>query len=129
MLLGGGVVWVRLGETSVIQKILRQTNIVSRQTSVCPFLYLYVLAEVPGAAQVDLQPAVHLLFCIQFSKMSPSAFSVIGPPGPGGRGPGSKLHQNLPCQDSDAGVWISISPPHTNKQTNICTHILYIIED
>jgi len=29
------------------------------------------LAEVPGAARVNLQPAEHLLFCEQFSKMCP----------------------------------------------------------
>jgi len=55
------------------------------------------LAEVPGPARVNLQPAEHPLLCKQFSKMFPSAFSVLGPPGPGGRGGrGSNLHQNLP---------------------------------
>jgi len=39
-------------------------------------------AEVPGAAWVSLQPAKHLLFCKQFSKMCPSALSILGLPGP-----------------------------------------------
>jgi len=33
-----------------------------------------------------LQPAEHILFYKEFSKMSPSAFSILRPPGPGGRG-------------------------------------------
>jgi len=45
----------------------------------------FQLAEVPGAAWINLQPAEHLLFCKQFSKLCPSALSVLGPPGPGGR--------------------------------------------
>jgi len=37
------------------------------------------LAEVPGAAQVNLQPAEHFFLCKQFSKMCPSAFSILCP--------------------------------------------------
>jgi len=45
-------------------------------------LHFYVnLAKVPGADWVNLQPAEHLLFCQQFSKMFPSTFSVLGLPG------------------------------------------------
>jgi len=33
--------------------------------------------------------------------MCPSAFSVLGPPGPGGWGRGSYLHQNLPWTGGD----------------------------
>jgi len=64
--------------------------------------------------------------------MCPSALSVLGPLG--GRGGGqtyskSFLGQVGICVQNlikiSAGVWISISPPHTNrqtdKQTNICT--------
>jgi len=42
------------------------------------------LAEVPGAARVNLQAAEHLLFYKEFSKMSPSAFSILGPARPRG---------------------------------------------
>jgi len=86
-------------------------------------------AEVTGAAQVNLQPAEHLLFCKQFSKMCPSAFSVFGPPGPGGgRGdqactktffPSGDVHAKFHQERFGAGVWISISPSHTNRQRNI----------
>jgi len=48
------------------------------------------LAEVPSAARVNLQAAEHLLFYKECSKMSPSAFSILGPPGPGGEGVGVK---------------------------------------
>jgi len=69
--------------------------------------------------------------------MSPSAFSILGPGGVGGRG--SNLKQNLTPTGGDvcgnikigAGVWIR--PPHTNretdKQTNICEPIFIYIED
>jgi len=40
------------------------------------FKFILQLAGVPGAAWINLQPADHLLFCKQFSKMCPSAFSV-----------------------------------------------------
>jgi len=58
--------------------------------------------------------------------MCPSAFRVSSPPGPGGEGAGSNLHQNLPGTGGGeenlikigAGVWISVSPPHTNRQTD-----------
>jgi len=82
-----------------------------------------MLAEVPSAAQVNLQLAEHL-------KMCPTAFRVSSPPGPGGEGAGSNLHktfleQVVMCVENfikiGAGVWISIGPPHTNRQTNICT--------
>jgi len=46
------------------------------------FSLFYKLAEVPGAASVNLHPAEHLLFCKEFSKMCPSALRVSGPPGP-----------------------------------------------
>jgi len=39
---------------------------------------------------LSLQPAKHILFYKDFSKMSPSAFSILGPPGPGGAGAGVK---------------------------------------
>jgi len=57
------------------------------------FLIISLLDEVPGSARVNLQPVEHLLFCKQFSKMFPSAFSILGP---GGRGQESNLNQNLP---------------------------------
>jgi len=58
--------------------------------------FIHKLAEVPGAARVNLQPAGQLLFCKQFS-----AFSFLGPPGPGGRGQESNQHQNLPWTGGD----------------------------
>jgi len=66
--------------------------------------FILKLAEIPGAALVNLQPVEHLLFCKQFSNMCPSAFSILGPPGPGGeggRGQGSNMHQNLPWTGGD----------------------------
>jgi len=50
------------------------------------FCHHLQLAEVPGTARVNMQPAEHLC---------PSGFKVSGPPGPGVGG-GSNLHQNLP---------------------------------
>jgi len=84
------------------------------------------LAEVPDAARVNLQPAEHL------KNVSLSAFKVSSPPGPGGEGAGLNLDQNLPWTGGDArgkfhqigaGVWISISPPHTNRLTNKQTSV------
>jgi len=70
---------------------------------------------------------------IFFSKMSPSAFSILGHPGPGGGGGGSQtwtktfLGQVGMCVQNfimiRAVVWISISPPHTNKQTDRQTSV------
>jgi len=48
-----------------------------KQISGQPFIC--ILVEVPGSAWVDLQPAEHPFLCRQFSKMFPSAFSVLGP--------------------------------------------------
>jgi len=59
-----------------------------KQTYVRPFIYL--LAEGPGAARVNLQPAEHLKKC---------ALQLLGFQAPqvqGVRGLGSKLDQNLP---------------------------------
>jgi len=64
-------------------------------------IIITLLAEVPGAARVNLQPVEHLLFCNQFTNMCPSAFSILGPPGPRGRGWWSNLHQNLPWTGGD----------------------------
>jgi len=50
-------------------------------------VFILLLAEVPGAARVNMQPAEHLC---------PSGFRVSGPPGPGVLGGVSNLHQNLP---------------------------------
>jgi len=105
----------------------------TRSHKVC----LYVqLAEVPGAASVNLQPAEHIFFYKEFSKMSPSAFSILGPPGPEGRGQTwtkTFLGQVGMCVQNiikiSAGVWISVKPPHTNRPTNICTPIFIYIED
>jgi len=57
--------------------------------------------------------------------MCPSAFRDSSPPGPGGRGRGSNLHQNLPSGGDvrekfikiGPGVWIS-THQQTDKQTN-----------
>jgi len=50
---------------------------------------------------LSLQPAKHILLHKEFPKMSPSAFSILGPPGPGGQGRGSNLDQNLPWTGGD----------------------------
>jgi len=39
---------------------------------------------------LSLQPVEHNLFYKEFPKMSSSAFSIFGPPGPGGAGAGVK---------------------------------------
>jgi len=66
----------------------------------------------------------HILFYKEFSKMLSSAFSILGPRG---LWRGSNLYQNLPWIGGDVcaklhqdwcRVWISISPPHTNRQTD-----------
>jgi len=50
--------------------------------------FISTLAEVPGAAWINMQPAEHLLFC---KKMCPWAYGVSSPPGPGRGGGGVKL--------------------------------------
>jgi len=59
--------------------------------------------------------------------MCPSAFSVLGPQAQGGGGMGQTCSKTLLGQvrmsaqnfiKISAGVWISISPPHTNRQTD-----------
>jgi len=73
-----------------------------QQTNICIPTYInYRLAEVPGTARVNLQPAEHLLFCKQFSNMCPSAFRVSGTQVYGLKGLGSKLHQSLPWTGRD----------------------------
>jgi len=63
--------------------------------------------------------------------MSPSAFSILGPQGGGGGGQTWTkifLGQVGMCVQNfiklGAGVWISISPPHTNRQTNRHTSVI-----
>jgi len=89
-----------------------------------------MLAEVPGAARLNLQPFVS-------EKMCSSAYRVSSPPGPGGRGGGPTgtktfLGQVGMCVQNfikiGAGVWISISPLHTIRPTNICTPIFIDID-
>jgi len=61
--------------------------------------------------------------------MCPSAFSILGPLGPGGGGGGGGqirtktfLGEVGMCVENfikiGAGVLIIVSPPHTNRQTN-----------
>jgi len=81
-------------------------------------------------------PALPRLICnlLSILKMCPSAFRVSSPLGPGEQGRGSNLHQNLPWTGGlqnfikiAAGVWISITPPHTNRRTNKHLYVhLYI---
>jgi len=70
--------------------------------------------------------------------MCPSAFSILGPQARGDEVGGGQtctktfLGQVGICVQNfimiDAGIWISMSPPHTNRQTNkhLYTHF-YII--
>jgi len=77
------------------------------------------LAEGPGTARVNMQPAEHLY---------PSGFRVSGPQVQGLEGEGSNLHQNLPWTVGmnvqnfikiAEGIWIFISPHiPTDGQTN-----------
>jgi len=48
-----------------------------------------------------MEPAKHLLFCKQVSKMSASDLNILGPPGPGREGAGSNLCKNLPWTGGD----------------------------
>jgi len=67
---------------------------------------------------LSLQPVEHNLFYKEFPKMSSSALSILGPPGPGGsRGRGQICAKTLFGQvgmcvqnfiEIGAGVWISI---------------------
>jgi len=78
-------------------------------------LLLLLLAEVPSAVRVNLQPAGHLM----------------------GWGEGAVGHTRIKtflgqvqiCVQNfikiGAGGWISISPPHTNRQTNLTNKNLY----
>jgi len=59
-------------------------------------------AEVPEPARVSLLNI--LCFVNSFQKMFPSALSVLGSPGPDGRGQGSNLHENLPWTGGDVGA-------------------------
>jgi len=66
--------------------------------------------------------------------MSPSAFSILGSPGPGWKGGGGQTgaktflgHVGM-CEQNfikiGKGVWISISHPHKNRQANKQTSVL-----
>jgi len=85
----------------------------NRQTNkhLCAHFYKGRLAEVPGAARVNLQPA---LFCKQFQKC---VLQLIGFQAPRlKRGQVGMCLQNF--TRIGAWVWVSISPSHTNRQTN-----------
>jgi len=59
---------------------------------------MLLLAEVPGAARVNLQPAEHLLFCKKF------VLQLMGfqaPQAQAEEGVGSYWHQNLPWAGGD----------------------------
>jgi len=77
-------------------------------------IIISILAEVTGAARVNMQFAEHLC---------PSGFRVSGPPGQGGQTCiKTFLRQVGMCMQNfikiGAVVWISIRPPHTNRWTN-----------
>jgi len=88
----------------------------------------------PGsAARVHLQPAEHILFYKEFSKMSPSAFSILGPPqAQGGIKPGPKPsldRRGCVCKISSRlvqgfGFPLTLHKP-TDKQTSVHPY-LYI---
>jgi len=97
---------------------------------------ILLLAEVPGADKVNLQPAEYLLFCEQFSKMCSSAFRVSGSDGGGGRG--QTCTKTLFGTGRD--VWKRLVqvfgfplalhiPTGTDRQKNICMPIFIYIED
>jgi len=53
--------------------------------------------------------------------MCPSAFRVSSPPRPSGEGAGVKPDPKPSVENFikiGVGVWISFSPPHTNRQTD-----------
>jgi len=71
--------------------------------------------------------------------MCPSAYRVSSPPGTGGGGGEGQTRTKTffgqvgMCVQNfikiGAGVWISINPLHTNRQTNICTPIFIYIDE
>jgi len=70
-------------------------------------------------------PALPRLICnlLSILKMCPSAFGILSPQAQGGVGRGQTfLGQVGMCVENfiqiGAGVWIFISPPHTNRQTH-----------
>jgi len=87
-----------------------------------------LLAEVPGAARVNLQPAEHFLLCkqlLEFEAPRPIC----------GRGGGQTctktyLGQVGMCVQNfikiGSGIWIFINPPLTNRQIDICTPIFMV---
>jgi len=91
----------------------------------------YLLAEVPGAARVNLQPAVHLLFCKK------CVLQLIGFQAPQAQaqaeeGVGVKLAPKpslgtwgCACKISSRSLALHIP---TDEQTNICTPIFIYIE-
>jgi len=97
---------------------------------------LYIrLAEVPGAARVNLQHALHILFNKQFTNKFLSAFRVSGSPGVRGQDQnctktflgqvGMCVHNFIKRR---TGAWISISPPHANRHTSVCTFCIYRLQ-
>jgi len=95
--------------------------------------FISILSEVPWTFQVNLQPAEHLLFWKQFSKMCPSAVRISGPPCPDGGGGKCQTCTKTFLEQMGmwvqnfikigAAVWISISPSHTNRQTDNQTFV------
>jgi len=103
-------------------------------------IHFYVtLSEVPGAAWDNLQPAYHLLFCKQCSKMCPSAFRVSGPQAEGGGGGDQNCTKSLlgevgMCVQNFIKISVGFGFPlalhiPTDKETYIFTPIYVHIED
>jgi len=120
----GGGVWIYISPSHTHQK------------NICLPIFVYIIAKVPGT-RVTLQPAEHLLFFKQFSKMCPSAYRVSCPPGPDGGGGRDKTFtktflvqlgicvQNFIKIRAGFGFPVARQIP-TDRQTNICTPILNI---
>jgi len=103
------------------------------------FIY-FKLAEVSGAARINLQPAEQLLFCKHFSKMCPSALRVSDLPGSGGRGSWGQNCTKIFVRQVgmwvqnfikiNVGVWISIRRPHIPTDKHLYANLyIYIYID
>jgi len=99
--------------------------------------FYFKLAEAPGTALVNFQPAEQLLFCKQFSKMSTSAFQT--PQAQMGEGAGVKLAPKPSLNRwgfvyrislwswQGCGFPLVLHIP-TDRQTNICMPIFTYID-
>jgi len=94
-----------------------------KQTSVRQFIYIYIQLRYPALSELICNLLNIFYFVNSFQKCVLQLLGFQAPEAQGVRGHRSNLDQNLHFFvqnfiEISAGVWISISPPHTNRQTN-----------